>query len=111
MTAYTGVTNSNAVPYSSKTDILELFEEFHDEVGVSPTLENGQLTVANRSTSAWFDCDLDEFFNRLGTHIEETLVIRAVGHEGMRGIPDAGQWVVNPDGSWEHERLSSPHRE
>jgi hypothetical protein len=47
----------------------------------------------------------EEFLEDLSEFIEESLLVRSIGHTGTRHIPDAYQWWVTPEGLAEWESL------
>jgi hypothetical protein len=110
---YTGLSKSNYVEVEDREAIESLTDEWTKGDGAYflTYWDDGQFAIGCDAGTMYVERDPEEFFSRLGEAIAEPLVIRNVGYEGVRYQPDAWQWVVYPDGSWEIDELTEPDTE
>lgn len=105
---YTGITKSNYVEVSDKEQLQDLIAHAKMEwdVAVQTYWSDGLFALGyNGDTMYVPNNHLDDFLTILGDCIEEPMIIRSVGFEGMRYLPHAWQWTVFPDGEWVRDSL------
>lgn len=59
-------------------------------------------------TPDYSDRRTKQFLEEIAKHIDEPLIIRSVGHTGLRHIPDAWQYTVYPGGPIERHTFPEP---
>lgn len=108
---YTGITKSTYVGVEDEEALGDLVDEAKaEDWGFFLTYwDDDHFAIGSDASPIYIEDEkVDEFLTRLGESLSETMVVRSVGFEGMRYPPDAWQWIVRPDGTWEHESLSEP---
>ena len=99
---YDGATKSNYVDVVDREAFEKLEEEYHSANLVSfESFWNGDKVAIGSSYGPIFVECPEVFLQELGEIIAEPMIIRSVGYEGIRYLPDAYQWVVYPGGEFE----------
>jgi hypothetical protein len=107
MTVYQGVSNSNfaeVTDVEKAKEVLEELEEYPETYFITNFYE-GQLRLQANAGTVHLP-EHDDFFSKLAEILEEPLMVRSVGYEGLRYRPDAWQVTVFPDGEYVFESLT-----